>query len=420
MKTSTATINIVLLAKPDRTGLHPVVLRAHWQGKMAEKRTGISIPTAVWNKRTCNIQPSYPNSSTLNNQIHTLYNEAMERKLLLEKEGSIKDIKEVFQSGVIRNKLDYKVLMEEMIKARALSYSTSLKLRYSYSTLCRFMDKDVFRITDMTCDRLAAYGRWLQSTGLKNGSIKDHLYDVSNVWTYAISQRLVDPTTNPFITFHPKMIYPVMIEKKAITKENLYQMEHTLIDLIVSHNKDLSVFSDIHTDEFALAMYILGYRFGGLALVDMANLRKDKLEVVRKGVLNYYVFRDVQRQKTNRPVPLIVKQDIITRPLVEYYLSTPGDYLFPINDHIGSPKEQHKRMNTVARTINNHLRKATGLDITYYSCRHTFCTIAMNEPGINLPTVATLMGRSPAGIFRYVKEISSTEDIINARSLMGL
>lgn len=420
MKTSTATINIVLLAKPDRTGLHPVVLRAHWQGKMAEKRTGISIPTTVWNKRTCNIQPSYPNSSALNNQIHTLYNDAMERKLLLEKEGSIKDIKEVFQTGDIRNKLDYKVLMEEMIKARALSYSTGLKLRCSYSTLCRFMDKDVFRITDMTCDRLAAYGRWLQSIGLKNGSIKDHLYDVSNVWTYAISQRLVDPTTNPFITFHPKMIYPVMIEKKAITKENLYQMEHTLIDLLVSHNKELSIFSDIHTDEFALAMYILGYRFGGLALVDMANLRKDKLEVVRKGVLNYYVFRDVQRQKTNRPVPLIVKQDIITRPLMEYYLSTPGDYLFPINDHTGSPKEQHKRMNTVARTINNHLRKVTGLDITYYSCRHTFASLFMGEEGSNPIHLATLMGRSPAGIFRYVQTIQSDDDIIFERSRLGL
>jgi hypothetical protein len=318
----------------------------------------------------------------------------MERKIALENEGSIKDIREVFQAGEIRNQLDYKVLMEGLINDRALSYSTAIKLRYSYSTLCNFMGTEVFRITDMTCDKLAAYGRWLQSSGLKNGTIKNNLYDVSNVWTYAITQRLVDPTTNPFITFHPKFIF--------------------------KHTNDLSIFSDMYSDEFALAMYILGYHFGGLALVDMANLRKDKLEMVKKGVLKYYVFRDVQRQKTNRPVPLIVKQDIITKPLIEYYLTTPGEYLFPINDHTGSDKEQHARMNTVARTINSHLRKATGLDITYYSCRHSFASVYMNEEGSNPLHLAAMMGRSPAGIFRYVQTIQSDEDIIHERSRMGL
>lgn len=419
MKTSNATINIVLLAKADKHGLHPVVLRAHWHG-MAEKRTGVSIPKSVWNKRTCTIQPSYPNAQALNNQIIEAYNEAINRKVLLEKEGPIKDIREVFQTGEVRNRLDYSTLMEGMIADRSLSYSTTLKLRYSYATLCRFMGKEVFRVTDMDCDRLAAYGRWLQGEGLKNGTICDHLYDVSNVWTYTIKQRLVDPTTNPFITFCPKMIYPVQVEKKAITTKQFETIKSTLVDMMMKNQDNFSIFSNMYSDEFALAMYVLGYHFGGLALVDMANLRKDKLEVVRRGVLKYYVFRDVQRQKTNRPVPLIVKQDIITKPLIEYYLTTPGEYLFPINDHTGSDKEQHTRMNTVARTINSHLRKATGLDITYYSCRHTFCTSAINEPGITLPTLANMMGRSPAGIFRYVKDLTGVDDIIKARGMMGL
>ena len=419
MKTATATINIVQLTQPNRDGLYPIVIRAHWHG-MVEKRTGVSVPKSVWNKRTCTIQPSYPNSQALNNQIHSIYNEAMNRKVMLEKEGPIKDIKEVFLSGEIRNRLDYKVLMEGLISDRALAYNSILKLRYSYNTLCRFMECDVFKITDMNMDRLASYGRWMKGKGMKNGTINDHLYDVSNVWTYAIKQRLVDPTTNPFITFCPKLIYPVVIEKKAITREELYDIERMLIDIIVRNNDNLSVFSNIYSDEFALAMYVLGYRFGGLALVDMSNLRKDKLIVQKMGVLNYYIFRDVQRQKTNRPVPLIVKQDLITKPLIEYFLQTPGEYLFPINDHTGSTKEQHKRMNTVARTINAHLHKVTGLNITYYSCRHTFASVYMNEEGSNPLHLATMMGRSPAGIFRYVQTIQSDEDIIAERSRMGL
>lgn len=419
MRTSTATINIVQLAHQDRQGMHPIVLRAHWHG-MAEKRTGVSVPKSVWNKRTCTIQPSYPNSQALNNQIHTAYNEAMNRKVMLEKEGPIKDIREVFQSGEVRNRLDYKLLMEGLIADRALSYSSAIKLRYSYATLCRFMGRDVFRINELTQDRLAAYGRWLQNEGLKNGTIKDHLYDISNVWTYAITQRIIDPTTNPFITFHPKMIYPVMVEKKAITKEQFDTIHGMLLDKIIHNHNDMSEFSNIYSDEFTLAMYVLGYHFGGLALVDMANLRKDKLEIQKVGTLNYYVFRDVQRQKTNRPVPLIVKQDLTTRPLIEYYLSTPGPYLFPINDHTGTPAQQHSRMNTVARTINRHLQKITGLDITYYSCRHSYATHYINTEGSNPVHLAAMMGRSPAGIFRYVQTIQSDEDIIAERSRMGL
>lgn len=419
MKTSTATINIVQLTQPNRDGLYPIVIRAHWHG-FVEKRTGVAIPKNVWNKRTCTIQPSYPNAQALNTQIHTIYNDAMNRKVMLEKEGPIKDIKEVFQSGEIRNRLDYKVLMEGLINDRALSYSTSKKLHYSYSTLCRFMGKDVFKVTEMDGDRLAAYGRWLKGEGLKNGTINDHLYDVSNVWTYAIKQRLVDPTTNPFITFTPKQVYPVQVEKKAVAKDDFDLIYSKLLDKIVANHNDMKVFDDVYSDEFALAMYILGYHFGGLALVDMSNLRKDKLEIQHIGVLDYYIFRDVQRQKTNRPVPLIVKSDLITRPLIEHYMATPGEYLFPINDHEGSDHTQHKRMNTIAKTINLHLRKATGMDITYYSCRHSYATHYMNTEGANPIHLATMMGRSPAGIFRYVQTIQSDEDIIKERSRMGL
>lgn len=421
MKTSSATINIVQLTKADRSGLYPIVLRAHWHG-LAEKRTGVSVPQGVWNKQSRRIRPSYPNSTFLNNTIVAMYNEALERKLQLEREGPIKDVHDIFGTGTICSKLDYNVLMEDLIAKRSLSYSSAIKLRYSYNTLCRFMGRKDFRITDLNMDTVASYGRWLKGQGLMNGSITNLLYDISNVWTHAISQRLVDSTTNPYISFSPKLIYPSEEKKRAITESQLDDIRYRLQELIFQHHQDktMDVFSDIHSDEFTLAMFTLGYYFGGLALVDMANLRKDQLQVKREGKVNYYIFRNVKRQKTNRPVPIIVKHDLITRPLMEYYMSTDGDYLFPINDHTGSDAEQHKRMNTVARTINRHLRTITGLDITFYVCRHSYASIYLNTEGSNPLSLSVMMGRSPAGIFRYVKTIQSDEDIIRERARMGL
>lgn len=430
MKTSNPTLNIVQLTQSNKEGLYPIVLRAHWQGEIVEKRTGVSVTKDAWNKQSRCIRPSYPSSSTLNHIITSLYNQALRRKMEIEQYDPI-NIRLIFSEAPNiperkekKNPLLYSELLNGLISERALAYSSMLKLRYSFNTLCSFMGTKVFSINELTIDRLSAYGRWMKTElHLKNGSIKDHLYDVSNVWTYAITHRLIDPTTNPFITFHPKLIYPQAPEKKAVTEEQFDDIRDKLQDLILLRLKEkrMDVFSNIYSDEFTLAMYVLGYYFGGLALVDMSNLRKNQLSTMQQGKAVYYIFKDVQRQKTNRHVPLIVRRDLLTRPLIEYFMeNSTTEYLFPIRTGETNPASIHKRMNTIARTINDRLRKITGLDITYYSCRHTFCTVAINKPGVTLPTVAAMMGRSPAGIFRYVKELTNVDDIIKARGVIGL
>jgi len=422
MKTNAPTLNIVLLAKPDRKGLHPIVLRAHWQGVMAEKRTGVSIPSNVWNKRTSTIKSTYPNSKELNKIIQDTYSMALSRKLELEGSELPFVINEIFQDKVISNKLDIEWLVEQMVKDRNLSITTTHTLRYTVSKLKQYIPQHPILLTKLDSDCIQAWGRYLSDEGLKNSTIINYMYSVCNIWNYAISKKYVAASLNPFLFFNPRKVYKSEIKKKAITKDE-YSLIRKVLEQAINKHQNLSVFSDTHSDEFALAMYILGYTFGGLAFADMAELKKDQIITKEVEGKPCYIFNNVRRKKTNHPVPIMVTKDGFIEKLIEYYMSTPGEYLFPIyNVTPFNFNDESKALDLarVGRYVNNGLRRVTGLDITYYSCRHSFATHYVTTPGSSPVYLASMMGRSVNGIWRYVQDIYSNEELIRERSRMGL
>ena len=55
---------------------------------------------------------------------------------------------------------------------------------------------------------------------------------------------------------------------------------------------------------------------------------------------------------------------------------------------------------------------------TMYSARHTFATIFINTEGAKSSELAQMMGRSVAGIDRYIRELMTIEDVLNAKDKM--
>lgn len=421
MKTNTATLRILLLDTPNKQGLFPIVIRAQWNGR-AEKRTGISIPKSAWSERTSTIRPTFPNAQQLNITIQRMFNEAMQHKTELEMTNSLRNAKDIFgHQSKTKSTLDYRTLMESLATSRAITYGTMKTHTVAYNAVREFVGSDDFDVTYLDADRLRSFGKYLQGKGLKNGTIYNYMANIGAVWHYAIQEGLVTANLYPFDTFNYRSMYRTEPTKKAISQEDFHKIEEKLRNLVwEEHINDLSIFSNVRSDEFALAMYVLGYYFGGLAFVDMSNLRKEQLTIKKEHHQDIYIFREVYRQKTNQPVPIILSGNMIVKPLIHHFMEQPGEYLFPINDHKGTPKEQHKRMNSIEKSVNLHLRRATGLDITYYSCRHGFATHYINAEGANPVHLAAMMGRSVNGIFRYVKTIQSEDDILAERKRMGL
>lgn len=418
MRASTATLKVILLDQPTKSGLYPIVIRAQWHGR-AEKRTGIAIPRNMWSERTTSIKPAYPNASQLNGVIQRMYTEALNRKVELELKGPIKDVHDIFMEAPISN-IDYFTLMTSMIKERSLSIGSTQKYMDSFNDLCRFLDTKRFDVTVMTHDKLMSYGKYMKNKGLMNSTIIERLYNVSAVWRYAIYNELVDSNLDPFRKFNPRRIYEADITKKAIDLPVYRRIEDTLYDHIEANRGDMTSFANPRTDEFALAVYVLGYVFGGLSFIDMVNIKKEQIttKVIERGT--YYIINGVTRQKTNRPVPIIAKKDMLVSPIMEYFLSLHGDWFLPVDCHTDNPETNRKHLYSVEKSVNLHLRKATGLNISYYSCRHSFGTHYVNSEGANPVHLAVMMGRSVNGIFRYVKTLTTDEDIIKERRRMGL
>ena len=53
-----------------------------------------------------------------------------------------------------------------------------------------------------------------------------------------------------------------------------------------------------------------------------------------------------------------------------------------------------------------------------YSARHTFATIFINTEGAKSSELAQMMGRSVAGIDRYIRELMTKEDVLNSKDKM--
>lgn len=419
MKTNSPTLKIIQLDQPNKEGLYPIVVRAHWNGR-AERRTGIALPKSAWSVRTSTVKSTYPNAQKLNQVILAVYNQALQRKLALEHSGEVYTVKDIFGEVEHQNRLDIDWLVKQMIKERGLAFGTAKTLNQICSVLKTYSGQSTIILTTLNSDYIQAFGRYLSAKGLNNSTIVDYLYRISNMWNYAISKKYIAAGLNPFLVFNPRRVYKSEVKKHAITKEDLESFKDILKDFIKVHRNNMSVFDDVRTNEFAIAMYILGYTFGGLAFVDMANLRKEQIVVKEIDGKRYYSFNEVRRQKTHHPVPITIAIDDITRPLIDHYLLTPGDYLFPIIDKEYTPKELHKRMNSVEKSVNLHLRKVTGMDITYYSCRHTFASLYLVQPGASPIYLASMMGRSINGIWRYVQDVYSDNDMIRERMRMGL
>lgn len=418
MRTNTATIRVVMLDQPTKSGDYPIIIRAYWHGR-AEKRTGISVPRNAWSERTSSIKSSYPNAGQLNGVIQRMFTEALNRKIELELKGPIRNVHDIFTQAPV-SVLNYLTILSSMIKARSLSLGSESKYMSSYSDLCKFLDTKVFDITELTKDKLMSYGKWMKNKGLKNSTIIERLYNVCAVWRYAIDNGLVDAGLDPYRTFNPRRIYEADITKKALDFPEYQRVEDILSEYIFRYTDDMSVFSNVRSDEFALAIFVLGYIFGGLAFVDMSNIKKSQVSIKKIERGTYYIISGVTRQKTNRPVPIIAKKDLITSPLMSYYMSLPGEWLFPLDCHSGDAMVDRRHLYSIEKSINLHLRKATGLNISYYACRHSYATRYMNMEGSNPVHLAVLMGRSVNGIFRYVKTLTTEEDIINERRRMGL
>lgn len=466
MKTDTAIIRLTL--KTNKTlsnGLHPIMLRVQFNGRK-EKSTGYSCSKECWDKENQSVTKKFPNYALINKSIIDLKNKVIERKLQYEIHNEPYTAEMLLGDSIKTDfRGDDKIFIKivgKLIDERQLKPNTTKGYGLLISHLINFMGNDQFIINQLSLETVKKFAKHLEGIIEEKGSIRTILSKLAAVFNYAIEKSIITPDKYPFKAFNYSKIYPKSSLKRALTKQNINAIEAYFINNMLDINPIENTINyrpgiegklqQRWTLEFALAIYLLGYKMQGLAFTDMAHLTLKHIKIEEheiEGIKKQFYAINTQRQKTEHPVPIVMEINDINYSLFDIFYKTAylrEDYIFPIlksNDHkynYNSKEEIDMGLQTAESMVNKNLRKIAKLvnqsiidfcketkqdtpplireDITYYSARHSFATHYATSDNCNPIMLAKMMGRSINNIQTYISDLTETQDIIKERRKM--
>ena len=281
------------------------------------------------------------------------------------------------------------------------------------------------------------------------------------IFNYAITKEYIKET--PFTTFQFSKKLNCQTRKRALTLQEITSLMMYYLErygkLGIENNdvygelkerqywvnqkfklRGTTKLTPINAEQFSLALFLCSYHFQGMALVDLANLKKkdihiiqvtDREKFVKDSAEHDYDYAmshlrklscyeiNITRHKTTHPTRVIVDARYLMpylNPFGSYILEDGGfdedeleDYLFPIFDRDDDTEEKKfGRMTYMNYLVNVNLKriaKRLGFaeGITFYSARHSYAS-ALYHANVPMGLIAQNMGRNPAEIETYLKE----------------
>lgn len=447
-------------------GSHPIMLRITY-GTSVYKSTKYSCKESDWDKKGEFIKNrNYPDVDDVNKYLSDFKSKVVSKRNYYQSNeilytakklaDSVEDTTIQYNRLSIINYLKHYII--DLEKAGASKHTRS-----NYATL--LMHLNVFRkgnellFTDINTLWCQGFSSHLKNKGLKNGSINTIYSKLSSIYNIAIDNDIVPLNMFPFRKYKYWVHFKVTNKKKSLTKEDMFNLHGYLGDIYcgIDTNSYVEELQHRHTKTFALATFVFGYMAQGLAMIDIALLKKDmfsifsRIETVRnpmyiKGdnnkkskkdayieVENEYYRIETNRSKTNVPVTIIIPKSEITEFIIEPFLHTAhlrNGYVFPILQnnkhayHYLTIDQRDNAINTTQQLVNKNLKVAikdcnekrntsTNEDITFYAMRHTYASVSYYE-GANAALLAKTMGRAKSGIEGYIKDLVIEDEIIVA------
>lgn len=480
MKTEKATIKLVLRTnKTLSDGTHPIMLRVNWRGKRAEKSTGFSCKEVNWNVTSDCLKikgkDAIPNAEKINVIIEEEKHKAENVLNSLIMEGKpytaqmiIDYLKDEGRGAKYTKDLDD--LITEYVIINRLKAETIASIKVVTKHFKSYMGKDNIYLADVVKANAVGFSRWCAERGFMNSTIRAHIQKMRALYRYAVDIGIVKD--NPFNGINEGKIYKAENNKQALTKGALELLRYFYLSKLDSWGggKTEKKFFTIGHKIFACNMFFMCYEFQGLALIDLAKLKKANFDTARMtDKSNRYIEVRTKRSKTRKEVPIAVRIDEFNAQLLTpyiYYMEK-NDFFLPIlkktddtdekilvkmryattsiNKNLKEvwkeyniwlkdlvdkysnkplPKKLYKGWFEHRLIVNRNINKENVANYyidertTFYSARHTFATIFINSEGAKTAELAQLMGRSVSGIDRYIKDLMNIEDVLKARDKM--
>jgi integrase len=360
-----ASINVIMRARGNQNGNHPLQLRITLNRRSIRLNTGHEVNPKYWDEKLKRVKSAHPNSRYLNNYLQSRVNEI--ELIILNMEG--KD--SAYTLEMIKNNLkrssDETVFkrgdefFEELLLARKFNrYSGE---RAALNHLKRFREGQDLNFEDLNVNMLSRFKAYLLGeVGVSSNSVINYLITLRTIFNRAITDGVVDQKYYPF----------------GKGKISLRRRESAKIGLDAD---EVLIFQECKLEsgsylEHAQMVWLFSFCFAGMRASDVLLLKWSNF---KNGRLFYTMEKNTKSDSTEIP-PLGQK-------ILEFYsdrYQNNHNLVFPdltsaknINDKL----EVQKILKYRIRKLDNALRdiqQKIGIskDITMHIARHTFGNIA--------------------------------------------
>ena len=468
MKRNLPTISAVLYSsKTLANGEHPIMLRVSYNGQRKYKSLGISCSEKQWNEKKQEVRLGHPMALNMNTIIRSEIDKA--NKYVLSIEG-----KEVYSASSIIKAVTKTAptthtlfsLFEERIDFftnTTHKHNTATGYRTLLNIIKRYTEREDIELFELTRGWVKDFKAYLK-TKYADNSIRKYFDNFKALMNYAVEHEYIKES--PLANHNWNADLNCQTRKRALsigeitTLMQYYYDTYGMLGLNKRPNlektkvhywnqkfkpRGTTKLTPIDAEQFSLALFLSSYLFQGLALVDLAKLKRKDLKIVEvinekkwmedaaehgieyansnKEVTDYYEIY-TQREKTNHPTRIMCEVQTLIPYLNPFGSCVNGcededeleEYVFPIYDKDNDDEYvKFGRMNYATYLVNVNLKRVAekvgiGGGITFYSARHSY---ASNLYHSNVPVglIAQNMGRNPADIETYLKEFDKTKII---------
>ena len=373
---------ICLNYRPKKDNTFPIMLRLTKSGKRKYVSLGISVKEKDWDFKKNQPKKSCPDREAIVKLISdkvSAYNSLIMELTAKQQEFTMSSLVQMVENKVAVKTVSemYDYLIDEFRKSDHLG--TMSVYQQSKSSLTKFNRTLDIPFSDIDCQWLERYEKWLKGRNIKDTTISILFRTLRSVFNRALSMKLIKQDIYPFNDFKVSK-FDVRTKKRAVTKEDVKK----IMSLDLSGERH---YMQLARDIFLFSYFGAGINFSDIALLRYCDISDGRIRYIRK--------------KTGKEISFPLSD--VGLEIIQRYSkpdATSADYIFPILDRkIHRTEMQRKnRIHKVIGKVNPCLAeigKMAGLEthLTTYVARHTFATV-LKRSGVNIAIISESMGHS--------------------------
>lgn len=358
---------IIEKSKLRKDGKYPLYILVTWKFKRSKEATGIYLTEKDFKKG------SYKTVKTLSKRLYEIDLRVSE----LLSEG--RDFTPSDVLAVVREKSPH-IIISEMCRIKKLSSRTSTGYMTTHRSLQGYFGED-YRLSSLSLPDIQGYARTLR---VSPSAMAFYLKDLKSLLGYAKERGYIKENVMEKWKFKADGFR----DREKPKSRSIYDIK----DYVKRWRKEKGDLKE------ALGIWLSGFYFCGIALVDLMEVDWDSVEEKFIGDGMYYSFT-IGRKKTKEVAFITTPVTDITKNLLSFLRTKPW-----------------KNRRHYSAFINRNLKKIDPT-LTYYQCRHSFASllVASRTP---LNTIASLLGRSVNGLSTYIHKVTEKEVLSKASSVL--